>query len=272
VNTLICATFKVILAQREREFCMFRSGLVATFLSLVALGPASAFEIDAMSDAERDIFRAEIRDYLIENPEVLMEAIAVLEERRAQEAAMAEDSMLDDNREAIFNDGFSYVGGNPDGDVTIVEFMDYRCGFCKRAFPIVEEFLATDGNVRFILKEYPILGEQSTLASRYAIATKMVSGDDTYKAVHDALMTWSGQITEASLGRIARGTGVDHEAVLAKMNDDDVTEIINRNRALAASLQIQGTPSYIMGEHFVRGFVELEQMRAIIDSIRQEQG
>lgn len=251
---------------------MLRSGILAAALAVTALGPASAFEIDAMSDAERDIFRSEIRDYLIENPEVLMEAIAVLEERRAQETAMAEESMLSDNRDAIFNDGYSYVGGNPDGDVTVVEFMDYRCGFCKRAFPAVEELIATDGNIRFIVKEFPILGEQSTLASRYAIAAKLVAGDEVYKAVHDSLMTWSGQITPASLGRIARGTGVDHEAVLAKMNDDEVTQIIEQNRALAQALQIQGTPSFIMGENFVRGFVELDQMRAIVESIRNERG
>jgi protein-disulfide isomerase len=251
---------------------MFRSGILAAVMTLTAFGPAAAFEIDAMTDVERDIFRAEIRDYLIENPEVLMEAIAVLEERRAQEAAMAEESMLSDNRDAIFNDGYSYVGGNPDGDVTIVEFMDYRCGFCKRAFPAVEELIASDGNIRFIVKEFPILGEQSTMASRYAIAAKMVSGDEVYKAVHDSLMTWSGQITPATLGRISSGTGVDHEAALAKMNDDDVTEIIERNRALAQALQIQGTPSFIMGENFVRGFVELEQMRAIVDGIRNERG
>ncbi|NNE87573.1 MAG: DsbA family protein [Silicimonas sp.] len=251
---------------------MFRSGILAAVIAVMAATASLAFEIDAMSDAERDIFRSEIRDYLIENPEVLMEAIAVLEERRAREAAAAEVDMLNDNRVAIFNDGYSFVGGNPDGDVTIVEFMDYRCGFCKRAFPLVEELIATDGNIRFIVKEYPILGDESTLASRYAIAAKMVSGDEVYKAVHDSLMLWSGQITPASLGRIGRGTGVDHEAVLARMNDDEVTEIIQRNRALAQALQIQGTPSFVMGENFVRGFVELEQMRAIVAAIRNEQG
>jgi protein-disulfide isomerase len=96
------------------------TGILAFFTVL----PASAFDIDAMSEAERDAFRFEIRAYLLENPEALMEAIAVLEERRNQDAQNAEVSMLEDNREDIFNDGYSYVGGNPDGDVTIVEFLD----------------------------------------------------------------------------------------------------------------------------------------------------
>lgn len=251
---------------------MFRSVIAATTFAVLASGPTMAFEIDAMSDGERDIFRSEIRDYLLENPDVLMEAIAVLEERRAQEAVGADAALLSENRDAIFNDEFSFVGGNPDGDVTIVEWMDYRCGFCKRAFPAVEELIASDGNIRFIVKEYPILGEQSTLAARYAIAAKLVSGDEAYKAVHDALMTWSGQITAASLGRVARSAGVDHDTIVAKMNDDEVSEIIARNRALAQTLQIQGTPSFVMGESFVRGFVELDQMRAIVADIRANQG
>lgn len=254
------------------ETCMFRSFLAATAFAFLAANPASAFEIDAMSDAERDIFRAEIRDYLLENPDVLMEAIAVLEERRTAEAAVADVDMLNNNRAAIFEDAASFVGGNPDGDVTVVEWMDYRCGFCKRAFPAVEELIASDGNIRFIIKEYPILGEQSTLASRYAIAARLVGGDDVYKAVHDNLMTWNGEITEGALSRIARGTGADHAAIMARMDDDQVSEIIQNNRALAQSLQIQGTPSFIMGDNFVRGFVELEQMRAIVAGIRANQG
>ncbi len=251
---------------------MFRSVIAATTLALMVSTPAFAFDIDAMSDSERDVFRSEIRNYLLENPEVLMEAIAVLEDRRAQEAVVAERDMLENNRDAIFNDGHSFVGGNPDGDVTIVEFMDYRCGFCKRAFPAIEELIASDGNIKFIVKEFPVLGEQSTLAARYAVAAKLVAGDEAYKAVHDNLMGWGGEITTGSLGRISRSAGVDHEAVMAKIEDDEVSDIIQANRALANSLQIQGTPSFVMGDNFVRGFVELEQMRAIVDAIRAEQG
>lgn len=251
---------------------MFRPLIAATSLALLVSTPASAFEIDAMSDAERDIFRSEIRDYLLENPDVLMEAFAILEERRAQDAIVAERDMLENNRDAIFDDGFSFVGGNPDGDVTIVEFMDYRCGYCKRAFPAVEELIASDGNIRFVVKEFPVLGEQSTLAARYAIASKLVGGDDAYKSVHDALMTWGGEITMGSLGRIARSSGVDHQAVMAKIDDDEVNHVIQANRELAQSLQIQGTPSFVMGDNFVRGFVELDQMRAIVNAIRAEQG
>jgi protein-disulfide isomerase len=251
---------------------MLRSTLSALTMAATMTTSALAFDIDQMSDNERAIFRSEIRDYLMENPEVLMEAIQVLEQRRAEQAIEQEKQLLAANHDAIFDDGYSFVGGNPDGDVTMVEFLDYRCGFCKRAFPAVEELIASDGNIRFVVKEFPILGEASTLASRYAIATKMLAGDEVYKQLHDKLMTWNGDINEAALSRVSSGLDLDHEAVLAKMNDDDVTEIIRKNRALGNLLQIQGTPTFIVGEAFIRGFAELEQMRQIVRLVRDEQG
>lgn len=251
---------------------MFRSILAAAVMALAA-NASQAFEIESMTEMERDIFRAEIRDYLLENPEVLMEAIAVLEEKRAAEAAAQEGVLLEQYRSAIFDDGYSWIGGNPDGDVTIVEFLDYRCGFCKRAHPEVQTLLSDDGNIRFIVKEFPILGAESELASRYAIATKLTEGDEVYAAVHDALMEWNGAVNEGALGRIARDVGIsDHDAVLAEMNSDEVSKIIASNRALGQALQIQGTPSFIMGDIFVRGYVDLEEMQSIVDSIRAEQG
>ncbi len=251
---------------------MFRALLTALAL-VVTVSAAHAFDIESMTEQERDIFRSEIRDYLLENPEVLMEAIGVLEERRAAEAAANESAMLEQYRGDIFNDGYSWVGGNPEGDVTIVEFLDYRCGFCKRAHPEVQALLAGDGGIRLIVKEYPILGAESELASRYAIAAKIIAGDEAYSAVHDALMEWQGPVNPGALGRIAREAGIaDHEAVLAEMESDTVSGIIGANRALGQTLQIQGTPSFIMGDTFVRGYVDLEQMQSIVDSIRADAG
>lgn len=244
---------------------------VLTALFLIAT-PALAFDIDAMSDAERQTFREEIRAYLLENPEVLMEAIAVLEERRSRESVQAEGQMLETHRAAIFEDGYSWVGGNPDGDVTMVEFMDYRCGYCKRAHPHVTDLLEMDGNIRFIVKEFPILGQQSVLASRYAIAVHQVAGDEAYAKVHEALMTWSGDINEGVLARIGREADVDQDAVLAHMDSDEVTAVIDQNRQLAQALQIQGTPSFVMGDQFVRGYIELDQMLEIVDGIRADRG
>ena len=248
---------------------MPRLRVLSAALALSFALPAQAFDISAMTAEERNAFRMEIRNYLLENPEVLMDAISVLERRRQVEALEAERRIYAENYDAIFNDGYSYVGGNPDGDVTIVEFMDYRCGFCKRAFPAVEELIASDGNIRFIVKEFPILGEASVLGARYAIATHMVHGDEAYKTVHDAMMVMRGDLNDAALVRISEQAGLDHDSILNAMDDEEISRIINENHALAQKLMIQGTPSFVIGDQFVRGFLELDQMRAVVADIRE---
>ena len=241
------------------------------FLTLAA-PMAAAFDIESMSEGERAAFRSEIRDYLIEYPEVLMEAISVLEERRERGAVVRDSEAIERLHDSIFNDGFSYVGGNPDGDVTLVEFLDYRCGFCKRAYPTVEELVASDGKIRYIVKEFPILGAQSTLAAQYAIAAKFVAGDAAYKRVHDTLMQHDGAVTEGFLVRTSRELGLDHDAITESMDSEDVALAIGKNHALAQALNVQGTPGFILGDIILRGFLELEQMREIVADIRADHG
>jgi len=244
------------------------TALGALFTAATLAMPAQAFDLQDMSAAERDAFRAEIRTYLLENPEVIMEAVAVLEKRQAEEQARGDSDLVKANAGALFDDGHSWVGGNPEGDITLVEFMDYRCGYCKRAFPEVESLIETDGNIRLIVKEFPILGEQSVLASRFAIATLNVAGDEGYKQVHDALMTFRGDITEPALARLAEGFGLDADAIAAEMGSEAVTEVINKNRALGQRLNITGTPSFVMEDQMLRGYVPLDAMQQIVADIR----
>lgn len=246
-----------------------RIALAAVFLAGAVL-PAAALDLSALSEAEREAFRAEVRAYLLENPEVLMEAIAVLESREAAAQEQADRQAVAENLQAIENDGISWVGGNPEGDVTLVEFMDYRCGYCRRAFQTVEDLVEGDGNIRFVLKEFPILGPQSELASRFAIAVHQIHGDDAYKDVHDALMTFQGDITPEALGRLAEALALDPEPVLARMDAPEVTAIIAQNRALADRLGITGTPTFVLGGRMVRGFVPLEAMEALVEQARSE--
>lgn len=240
----------------------------ATTLALLAAlaGPASAQE--AMTDAERQAFRDEVRAYLLDNPEVLMEAIGILEQREQTARAAAEAQMLALAQDQLINDGYSYVGGNPDGDVTMIEFIDYRCGYCKRAHPEVAELVNRDGNIRYIVKEFPILGDQSVLASQFAIAVKMEAGDDAYKGVNDALMTFQGDISVAALTRISDSFGLQTDAILTRMDTDEVADIIAANRALGAQLQINGTPTFIVEDELLRGYVPLNQMQQIVAQIR----
>ncbi|MCG3267485.1 DsbA family protein [Yoonia sp. I 8.24] len=232
--------------------------------------PVAALELEAMTDAERAAFRAEVRAYLLEDPEVLQEAIGVLLERERL-AEIANDQLLAVTyADELFNDRHSYVGGNPAGDITIVEFMDYRCGYCKRAYTEVEALLAADANIRFIVKEYPILGEQSVLASRFAVATQLVAGDDAYKAVHDTLMEFRGDITQASMTRLAEILELDAEAIIAQMDSSEVTNIIAANRALGDQMEISGTPTFVIEDQMLRGYVPADAMVAIIAELREE--
>ena len=244
--------------------------LAATALTAMLALPVQAFDLDKMSDAERDAFRAEIRAYLLENPEVIMEAVAVLEQRQADAQAQSDVDLVKANAEDIFNDGHSWIGGNPEGDIALVEFMDYRCGFCKRAYTEVETLLETDGNIRFIVKEFPILGEESMLASRFAIATQQTLGNDAYKSVHDALMAFNGAITEEALSRIADAMGLDAAPILDHMDSDQVTDVIRENHALAQRLSISGTPSFVMANQMLRGYAPAQDMQRMADEIRTQ--
>lgn len=230
--------------------------------------PATAIDLNAMSDAEREAFRAEIRAYLLDNPEVIMEAVAVLEQREAAAQAEADVELVKANADALFDDGHSWVGGNPEGDITLVEFMDYRCGYCRRAKPEVTDLVQFDGNIKLIVKEFPILGEQSMMSSRFAIATKQVAGDDMYKAVHDALMEFKGDVSDTALRRIGEPLGLPVDEIMARMDSDAVSDVIAANHALGQRLGISGTPSFVMQDQMLRGYVPLADMQAIAEEIR----
>lgn len=238
-------------------------------LTLLLAGPAAAFDLGAMTDAERTAFRAEVRAYLLDNPEVLMEAIAVLEQRQAELSATNDKTMVRVNAEALFNDGHSWVGGNPEGDITLVEFMDYRCSYCRRAYDEVNQLLETDGNIRFIVKEFPILGEQSTLASQYAVAVLQVSGSEAYELVHDALMTLRSDVTVDVLAQLSASFDLDFAAIADKMQSKEVADILTQNAMLAQRLQITGTPTFILEEEMLRGYVPLEQMLQFVEAVRE---
>jgi protein-disulfide isomerase len=248
----------------------FRGLLCAAAIALAPPAAAQGLDLSDMSAAERDAFRAEVRAFLVENPEVIVEALEVFEQRRAEQATERDRMMVQALAADLTDPATSWIGGNPDGDVTVIEFMDYRCGYCRRAHPEIEDLIASDGDIRYVLKEFPILGDQSMLAARFAIAARMVAGDDAYKRVHDALMTLEGDINELSLELMAEEIGLDAAAISARMGDAEVTDVIRANRVLAQELQINGTPSFVFGSEMVRGYVPLEAMRQIVAELRRE--
>ena len=242
----------------------------ALALGLTLTAPAHAFDLSQMSDAEREAFRAEIRAYLLENPEVIMEAVAVLEQRDAEKQAQADVDLIAANANALFNDPSSWIGGNPDGDITMVEFVDYRCGYCRKAHDEVAELISSDGNIRFIVKEFPILGEASLTSSRFALAVRQTAGDDAYHAAGEALIKLKTDPEEPVLRRLAETLGLDADAVLDHMQSDEVEIVIAANHALGQQMQINGTPTFVLGDQLLRGYLPLAGMRQMVKEIREE--
>jgi len=211
-----------------------------------------------------------IRGYLLANPEVIVEAINVYEERQKVAAAAADGQLVQANAEALFNDGFSIVRGNPEGDLTVVEFSDYNCGYCKRAHAEIEKFIEADGNVRLVIKELPILGEGSVLAARAALGSRAQQDGALYPDFNDALMTHRGSHTEATVMAIAAEVGLDVDALRVDMESEEVRGQINSTYALARTLKINGTPAFVIGDEVVRGYIPADRLAAFAEVARED--
>lgn len=242
----------------------------ALALSVALSGPALGLDLSAMTESERDALHGEIRAYLLENPEVIMEAVAVLEQREAAQQAGEDVELVKANADALYNDPNSWIGGNPEGDITLVEFVDYRCGYCRKAHDDVAELLKQDGNIRLIIKEFPILGEASTVSSRFAIAVRQVAGDEAYHAASEALIRLKGNPTDAALERLAETLGLEADKVMARMDSPEVAEVISENRALGRRLRINGTPTFVLEDQMLRGYLPLANMQALVADARRD--
>ncbi len=222
-----------------------------------------------MTETERAELRAEVRAYLLENPDVIVEAMDALQARQDAAAAAFDKELVASNQDAILNDGKSWVGGNPNGDITIVEFMDYRCGYCRKAHEEVNALVTNDGNIRYIVKEFPILGEESLLSSQFAIAVQQLHGPDAYKAAHNALISLRADATTETLGQLAADLGHDPAPILARMGGPEVRAVIEANYALGQTMEINGTPTFVLGGTLLRGYVEYDAMQAILKAERE---
>ena len=247
---------------------MLRRPLLALAATLALAAPAAAFDPDGFTPAQRDAFGAAVRSYLLDNPEVLLEVIGKLEERQSAAQTADDARLIAVNAEALFDNPASWVGGNPDGDVTLVEFVDYNCGFCRRAFPEVMELAEFDPGVRLVMKELPILGPDSEIASRFAIAVLQTVGADAYAEAHERMMASEGRVGAAAVAAIAAEMGLDFDAITARMDSPDVTAVIAGNRALAQRLGIEGTPSFVLEDRMLRGYLPLTALLDAVDEVR----
>ncbi len=240
---------------RRRLFAL----LLAVVPFVAAAGPAAA-QVRDRAEIERIV-----RDVIRENPEIVLEALEALRSREAKAREEQARRMLTERRDELLRDPASPVGGNPQGDVTIVEFFDYQCGYCKTVHPTVRDLLASDGRIRKVYKEFPILGPGSVIASRAALASR---AQGRYHAFHDALMEARGAMNEEVVLRIARSVGLDVDRLKRDMSAPEVERAIRANMALAEALGIQGTPAFVIGEQVVPGALEIDGLRMLVRRAR----
>ena len=249
---------------------MFYRLLIALLCFLPFSSMSIAFDLNNMTSADRETLQKEIRRYILENPDIIFEAADLVRKREAALEIQEDEDLIRSNFDEVFYDDYSYVGGNPDGDITLVEFVDYRCGYCRKASEIVREFLKADRNIRFVVKEFPILGEASLNSSKFAVAVKNVGGPEKYKIVHDILLALTADPNEPYLRRIATELQLNPEELFKAMESEPVLKEISRTIELAEKLKISGTPTFILDKQILRGFVPLDVLLQVAETVRNK--
>jgi len=238
---------------------------IATALTLISAGVVAADTQMGLEDRAR--FGAEVRAYLLENPQVLEEARQVLEERRAAAAAERDAQMVADHIEALYEDPMSPVMGNPEGTLTVVKFNDFNCGHCRATAPDLTRFLEENPDARLIVKEFPVLGPQSVIAASFAVTIWDLGGPEAYETVKERLFTAGPDPDAKALRDLAAEVGVDPDEMTARMGSPEVRAHLQRNVDLAAALEIQGTPGLLFEDVIIRGRIPYEMMVQIRDHL-----
>lgn len=229
---------------------------------MLGLSP-SAIQADSLSE-ER--LKELVYEAIRENPGIVLEAVEILRAQDAEAQAQAQSDLLSNQRQILENDPNAPVLGNPDGDVTVVEFFDYNCPYCRRAKPALQELLAFDPNVRLVYREWPILGDGSVFAAKAALASR---NQGKYEEFHWAMMGMTGRAEEASVLRIAKEIGIDIERLKADMESAEIEEHIQRSMQLTQTLGFSGTPSFVIGNNLVPGLVESAELIRLVEETRE---
>lgn len=243
----------------------FKTKLAAAIaLAITVAAPLPALALD---DAQKKEIGAYIKEYLVENPEILMEVQEALQKKQEEQQQAKAQSAITDNEKTIFTSPYDIALGNPKGDVTIVEFFDYNCGYCKRALSDMDEILKDDKNVRFVLKELPILGPDSLAAHKVSAAFRDLA-PEKYGEFHRALLGAEGRATEESAIAVASGLGVSEADIRKTMTEKPHDDAVREAYSLANDLGITGTPSYVLGQEMVFGAVGADDLREKIANVR----
>ena len=231
-------------------------------LCLTALFPMTL----AADTLTEDEVKALVYEAILEQPQIIMEAVRLLEERQQQQQQSAAAAVLETERDRLEKDPNAIVLGNPEGDVTVVEFFDYNCPYCRRVMPQVDTLVEQDPNVRLVYREWPILGEGSVFAARAALAARK---QGKYEEFHVAMMGMEGRAEEPTVLRIAREVGLNIEQLRRDMDAPEVDEHIQTSMELTRALGFSGTPSFVIGDALIPGFVEADVLIEKVEAARE---
>jgi protein-disulfide isomerase len=232
----------------------------ALFTAAVLLAPPVSAQ--SFSDDQRHEIEGIIKNYLISHPEVMQDVMAAMDKQQKEAEAEKARATIKDNNATLFNSAHQVVLGNPQGNVTMVEFFDYNCGFCKRAMADMLDLLKTQPNLKFVLKEFPVLGEGSVEAAHVAVAARMQDpAGKKYLEFHQKLLGGRGAADKARALAVAKEVGYDMARIEKDMNSDEVKATIDENMKLADALGVNGTPSYVVGDELVVGAVGLDALK-----------
>jgi protein-disulfide isomerase len=220
-------------------------------------------------DEQRRAIEGIVKEYLLKNPEVIQDALVELERHQQEAQKMSQRSALTAERETLLHSPRGNIVGNVNGDVTLVEFFDYNCGYCKRALTDLRTLAKADPKLRIVLKDFPVLGPQSVEASRVGLAVKQQIKGDKLFDYHVKLMESRGQVNGERALAVAKEMGLDMARIQKDMESDEVRAALEENMNLGDKLGLTGTPAFVVGEEIIAGAVGMEPLRRVIASTRQ---
>jgi protein-disulfide isomerase len=246
-------------------------GTCLAFMTATAIAMVSPAFAQGFSADQREEIGKIVKEYLLAHPEVVQEVMTEVEKHQQAAEDQKHRAAVADNRATLFGSPHQVVLGNPQGSATIVEFFDYNCGYCKRAMSDMLDLLKNDNNLRFVLKEFPVLGEGSVEAARVAVAARMQDPTGKkYLEFHQKLLGARGAADKARALAVAKEVGFDMPRIEKDMNSDEAKKTIDENLKLADALGVNGTPSYVVGEEVVVGAVGLDSLREKLAAERKQ--
>ena len=239
--------------------------LAITLLLLLTFTSALTTHAQATEQPSDDT----IRKFILANPEIILESLKRYEEKVEAGTKTIEQQIIKKELALIATNNTSYIGGNPNGSITLIEFLDYKCGYCKKAHGQILELINLNPEIRFIVKEFPILGDESLIASKASVAVFLDQGSTVYRNFTEKLLKFNGRITVDSIQNLLKSTGGETKHIQELMESKAVYNILNSNYNLAKQLKIRGTPTFIIGTEIVRGYKNVEELQNIINKVKQ---